>query len=85
MYVAFHREIPPEIEKPEVVRWLDEMGRIGNSMVRLDQTYVCLSYIFFGRKFQVKYIFFFLNSLRVSARLNKKRDFFCALYRSRSN
>ena len=35
VFVVMNREIPPEIEKPHIVRWLDEVGRIGNTMVNL--------------------------------------------------
>lgn len=36
MYVVLHREIPPEIEHPEIVRWLDEAGRVANTL-----TWIC--------------------------------------------
>ncbi|XP_060601837.1 neutral cholesterol ester hydrolase 1-like [Ruditapes philippinarum] len=36
MYVVLHREIPSEIENPHIVRWLDEAGRVGNTL-----TWIC--------------------------------------------
>ncbi|XP_045192078.2 neutral cholesterol ester hydrolase 1-like [Mercenaria mercenaria] len=36
IYVVLHREIPPEIEHPNIVRWLDEAGRAGNTL-----TWIC--------------------------------------------
>ena len=33
VFVVLNRDIPGDIEKPNVVRWLDEAGRIGNTLV----------------------------------------------------
>lgn len=37
VYVVLHRQMPPEIEQPEVVRWLDEAGRVANMLVSVSQ------------------------------------------------
>lgn len=35
VFVVLNRDIPGDIEKPNVVRWLDEAGRIGNTLAWL--------------------------------------------------
>jgi len=40
VYHVVHRHVPPEMEQPDLIRWMDEAGRWINTLVQLEKAMV---------------------------------------------